>query len=109
MTGTVSFVSGHEVSKKTQLFLKVREIKEIRRILSNVEAMSQLDQDQWVEEYGEMINDAIDSFIDDSQFSLEHAFADDEILALSQELLLTLKETIETVEGIMYAQSQLES
>ncbi len=109
MTGTALFVSGHEVSQKTKLFLKVREIKGIKQVLSQVEMMSAVEREEWIEEYGDMINDAIDRFVSDSQFSLENIFTDDEVLYLSQELVTTLKETIQTVEGMLYTQAQLES
>ena len=56
-----------------------------------------------------MINEAIDEFVDDSGITIENIFSDDEALALSQELIFTLKETISTVEGIMYEDAQLES
>lgn len=109
MTGTVTVASTNEVSSKFKLYLKVREIKGIQEVLSQVQMLSIEERESWVEEYGDMINDAIDAFVDDSGMTIEHVFADDEALALSQELVETLKDTILTVEGIMYQDSQLES
>lgn len=109
MIGTVAFASGLEVSKKFKLYLKLREIKGIQRVLTEVTQLSSEEQDKWVEEYGEMVNTAIDSFVDDSSMTFESIFTDDEMLELSQELIITLKETIEAVEGMLYPDSQLES
>ena len=109
MTGIVSFASGHEVSSKFKLFLKVREIKGIQKILTEVEQLNLSKREEWIKEYGDLINNAIDAFVDDSGMMMEHVFADDEALALSQELVTTLKDTIETVEGILYNDSFLES
>ena len=109
MTGTVAFTSGEEVSKKFRLFLKVREIKGIQKILDEVQMLPFEERERWIDEYGEMINEAIDEFVDDSGITIENIFSDDEALALSQELIFTLKETISTVEGIMYEDAQLES
>lgn len=109
MTGSVAFASGKEVSKKFRLFLKVREIKGIRQVLYDIEKMPLGAREEWIEEYGDMINAALDDFVDDSSFTFENIFSDDETLALSQELVLTLKETIQTVEGMLYPDSVLES
>lgn len=109
MTGTVAFASGTDVSKKFKLFLKVREIKGIRKILQEVEQLPFQERESWIEEYGDMINSAIDDFVDDSTISFDNIFGDDETLNLSQELVTTLKDTIETVEGMLYPDSQLES
>lgn len=109
MTGAVAFASGTEVSKKFQLYLKVREIKGIRKVLQEVEQLPFPERESWIEEYGDMINSAIDAFVDDSSITFENIFGDDETLTLSQELVTTLKDTIETVEGMLYPDSQLES
>ena len=52
MTGTVAFTSGDEVSKKFRLFLKVREIKGIQKILEEVQMLPSLQREEWIEEYG---------------------------------------------------------
>ncbi|NCN50934.1 MAG: hypothetical protein GW762_00615 [Candidatus Pacebacteria bacterium] len=109
MTGTVAFASGAEVSKKFKLYLKVREIKGIKKVISEIEQLPLGDREEWIEEYGDMINTALDNFVDDSSFSFENIFNDDETLALSQELVSTLKDTIQSVEGMLYPDSLLES
>lgn len=109
MTGTVAFASKKEVSKKFKLYLKVREIKGIQKILNDIEQLPLGDREEWIEEYGDMINTALDEFVDDSSFSFENIFTDDETLALSQELVVTLRDTIQTVEGMLYPDTLLES
>lgn len=109
MYGTGTFASQHEVSNKFRLYLKVREIKGIQKVLAEVEQLSLEAREAWIEEYGDLINDAIDAFVEDSGLSFDNVFSDDEALALSQELIVTLKDAIQTVEGIMYQEVQLES
>jgi len=109
MTATMDFSSTEEISKKFKLFLKVREIKGIQKILQEVTLLSSGEREEWIGTYGEMINNAIDTFVDDSNIGIENIFADDESLELSQELIMTLKDTILTVESILYNESQLES
>lgn len=63
----------------------------------------------WVEENGEIIQAAFDSFIDDSNMVLDDMMIDDEALELSQQLITSLKNALSIVENILSEDQTLQS
>lgn len=96
-------------STKFNLFLKAHEINEIQKVLRHVMLLPPENRTQWVEENGEIIQSAFDSFIDDSNLVLEDMLIDDESLQLSQELINSLKNALSIVENILSDDQTLQS
>lgn len=96
-------------STKFNLFLKAHEINEIQKVLKHVMLLPPENRVAWVEENGEIIQSAFDSFIDDSNIVLEDMMADDESLELSQELVNSLKNALSIVENILSEDQTLQS
>ncbi len=109
MTDVAGFVPEHTLSSKFKLYLKVREIKQIYKIVQEIKSLSPSQREKWVEEYGDYIHDAIDTYVEDSDSTLgEGVLFDDELMAMSQELVRTLRDTITTVEDMLYEEASLE-
>ncbi len=87
-------------STKFSLFLKTRELQQIATSLKSILLKPQKDRAAWLEEYGEIINEAFDSYVDESNFILDSVSFDEESLALSQELVMTLRDALTMIEGI---------
>ncbi len=96
-------------SPKFRLFLKNREIQEIKSVLSHVLHMPGTQRSEWIEEYGEFVNQAFDALVDDSNLVLDELPFDDEVLLLSHELVTSLRDALQLMEGILGDQQQLVS
>ena len=93
-------------SAKFNLFLKTHEIQEIQKVLRHVMLMPAAERLAWVEENGEIIQAAFDTFIDDSNLVLDDMLHDDETLELSQELVISLKKALAAVDNILTQEEQ---
>lgn len=96
-------------SSKFRLFLKNREIQQIKALLHHVLHLSSHDRSLWIEEYGEFVNQAFDALVDDSNLVLDELPFDDEVLELSHELVTSLRDALQLMEGILGDQQQLVS
>lgn len=96
-------------STKFNLFLKTHEIREIQKVLGHVMLLPPEHRVSWVEENGEIIQAAFDSFIDDSNMVLDDMMIDDEALELSQQLITSLKNALSIVENILNEGQTLQS
>lgn len=96
-------------SAKFNLFLKAHELKEVSKILEQVLLLPQDQRNAWVEENGEMLSEAIDIFVQDSNLTLEEVTMDSETLELSKELVLSLRDTMNIIQGILFDRQKLAS
>lgn len=99
----------HTSSTKFNLYLKTRELKEVSKVLEQVLMMPQDQRASWVEENGEMLSDAVDTFVQDSNLTLEEVTMDTETLELSKELVLSLRDTMDIIQGILFDRQKLSS
>lgn len=90
---------------KFSLYLKNREIKEISRALEHIMLLPKNERDKWVEEHGELMNRAFNDFIDSSTETFETGSSsnqfDDEMMELSQDLVVSLQDTFTRVQKIL--------
>ena len=91
------------------LFLKTHEIRGIAKVLKNVQLMPQKQRLSWLDENGEILQEAFDSFIDESNMVLDGTTLDDESLELTHELVVSLKDAMIIVETIMTESQSLHS
>ena len=64
---------------------------------------------QWVEENGDFLTKAFDQFISETSQTLEGMSMDDETMALSKELVTTLRDTSELLDGLVATTQRLRS
>ncbi len=98
-----------ESSTKFKLFLKNREIQQIKLLLSHVLHLSGQERSEWIQTYGDFVNQAFDALVDDSNVVLDELPMEDDVLALSHELVTSLRDALQLMEGILGDQQQLVS
>src|SRR5680860_1482351 len=86
--------SNFNSSLKFVLYLKNKEISEINKVLDRAMSLPKTEQKIWKENYGEMLNNALDLFVDDSNLVLNKLSLDEEVLELSHKLVLSLQDAI---------------
>lgn len=104
------FVSKAQTSSaKFNLYLKAHELKEVSKVLEQILLLPQEQRAAWVEENGEMLSEAMDIFVQDSNLTLEEVTMDTETLELSKELVLSLRDTMDIIQGILFERQKLSS
>lgn len=102
--------SGEKISSlKFILYLKNKEISAVNRMLEKVLKLPLNEQQNWADENGEMLNQALDIFVEDSNSLLDKITLDDEILELSQKLIFALRDAMHSAEALLGSQAQLDS
>lgn len=96
-------------SPKFRLFLKNREIQEVKQLLNHVLHMPGQQRSAWIEQYGDFVNQAFDALVDDSNFVLDELPYDEDTLEMSHELVTSLRDALQLMEGILSDQPQLVS
>lgn len=95
-------------SIKFDLYLKVREVKQVTDLLQRVALRDQSSRRRWVKENEQMINQLLDSFMDNSVLALDGIQLDEDVMELSMELMANLRETLSLVQTLLYGESGLE-
>lgn len=102
--------SGEKLSSlKFILYLKNKEISAVNKMLEKVLQLPLNEQQNWADENGEMLNQALDIFVEDSNTLLDKITLDDEILELSQKLIFALRDALHSAEALLGSQAQLDS
>jgi len=96
-------------SQRFVLFLKVREITEVNRALDGALELPVNQQKKWADENGKILDNALNTFIDDTNVILEKISLDDEILELSEKLVVGLKNAVQSIDKLLGPQKELES
>lgn len=111
-TKTVSFNSDTQNivhSQRFVLYLKVREIKAVNQALSDALKLPINQQKKWANENGQILDTALNAFIDDTNVILEKISLDDEILDLSEKLVAGLRTAVQNIDKLLGPQDELES
>ncbi len=96
-------------SLKFVLYLKNKEVGEINKVLNRAMALPISEREVWKENYCEIINYALDLFVDDSNLVLNKLSLDDEVLELSHKLVLSLQDAVRSAEAILGTEVKLDS
>lgn len=96
-------------SQRFVLFLKVREITEVNKALDGALSLPVNEQKKWADENGKILDIALNSFIDETNVILEKISLDDEILELSEKLVVGLKNAVQSIDKLLGPQEELES
>jgi hypothetical protein len=96
-------------SQQFVLYLKVREITEVNSALDIALRLPLHEQKKWAHENGQILDFALNTFIDDTNVILEKLSLDDEILSLSEKLVTGLKNAVQSIDELLGPQDELES
>lgn len=96
-------------SQKFQLYLKARQMNQARKVLDNVKKMESKQRQQWLKENSELLEEAFEGFINESNQVLAQVGLDDESLKLSQDIVRGIKESMSLMGDVVYKQQELES
>ncbi len=96
-------------SQRFVLYLKVREIEEVNKALENALKLPINEQKKWAEDNGFILDTAMNAFIDDTNVILEKISLDEEILTLSERLVVGLRNAIQNIDQLLGPQEELES
>jgi hypothetical protein len=96
-------------SQRFVLYLKVREITEVNRALNDALSLPVHEQKKWADENGLILDTALNNFIDDTNVILEKIALDDEILDLSEKLVVGLRSAVQNIDKLLEPQEELES
>jgi len=93
-------------STKFNLFLKTRELHAIESVLHKVLTLPSEERRAWVDSNGLWLQDAFDMFVQDSNMTLAEVSLDEETMELSKELVMSLRNTMSMVDGILVESKQ---
>lgn len=96
-------------SQKFVLYLKVKEITAVNDALEVALKMPVDQQKKWAEEYGVILDEALNTFIDDTNIILEKISLDDELLELSEKLVVGLRSAVQHIDTLLSTGEELES
>jgi len=85
------------------LFIKLREIRQAAEVLNQIGTLPTPELEAWAAENGELVNAAFENFIDDSNSVLRDVSFDSSTLKLSQDLIVSLRDTLVAVQHIVAA------
>ncbi|MBP7768773.1 hypothetical protein KA082_03005 [Candidatus Woesebacteria bacterium] len=88
-------------STQFALFVKAHELQQISKILEQIMALPVAQRRVWVAENGEYINQALENFVQESNKTLTNLSFDDETLELSKKLILSLRDTVDMMQGLL--------
>lgn len=92
---------GSPASVKFSLYVKTQEIKQIAENLERVLLMPRKERVSWVQEHQDMVQELLDSFVNDSVLALDGLQLDSEAMKLSVDFITNLRDAINTVQGIL--------
>lgn len=94
---------------KFDLAMRTRELRELETILRTVHGMAPAQKTAWVKENGDVLSQAFNQFVAETSPTLENLSFDTEVLTLSKELVSTLRDTSELLDGLVGATPRLRS
>lgn len=94
---------------KFGLFVKSHEVSQIVKSLKEIMLLPPDARVKWAEEYHEILNDLLESFMDDSLLAMDGMQLDQEAMNLSVELVGNIREVMNTLQTILYDARVLES
>lgn len=94
---------------KFDLAMRARELEQLEELLKQIYTYSSDERKAWVAENGEFLSFAFEQFISDASQSLQTFSLDDETLSLSRDLVMSLRETGELLDGLVAKGQRLRS
>lgn len=94
---------------KFNLYLKTHEMKELAKVLQRVAGLPQKERAAWAREHAEIVQQAVDFFVQESNDTLAELSLDAEVLELSKELVVSLRDAVDMAQGILTPSSTKKS
>lgn len=94
---------------KFDLVVRTRELHQLELLLKSIYAFSPDERKAWMNENGDFLSLAFEQFISEASETLQDLSFDDETLDLSRELVVSLRETGELLEGLVAKGRRLRS
>lgn len=102
MSRMFSFRSGESTdATKFNLYLRTYELRAVQRSLEIIAQKPKAERESLLAEYADLVHQAFDDFIDDSNEILQDVSLDDEALELSANLVNSLQEVVSLIQGIL--------
>lgn len=86
---------------KFDLFLKAREIRELNQTLERIFLFNRKDRLGWVKENSDLINQLLDSLMQDAMLVIDGLNLDQESIILSVELMSNLRNALSTLRSLV--------
>ncbi|MBP7875980.1 hypothetical protein KA012_03215 [Candidatus Woesebacteria bacterium] len=94
---------------KFDLVLRNRELQQLEELLKQIYTYSSGERKAWVQENGNFLSIAFEQFISDASQTLQNMSMDGETLSLSRDLVMSLRETGELLDGLVAKGQRLRS
>lgn len=88
-------------SVKFELYVKTHEIKQIGLSLEQIMLLPKKQRHAWVQDHETLVNEMLDNFLQDSALALDGLQLDGEAVQLSIEYVTALRDTMNTLRGIL--------
>lgn len=89
--------------------MRTRELAQLETLLKQIYTYSSGERKAWVRENGDFLSLAFEQFISDASQTLQDLSLDDETLNLSRDLVMSLRETGELLDGLVAKGQRLRS
>ena len=96
-------------SQKFQLYLKARQMRQAQVVFNNVKNMKPEQRKIWLKDNSELVEQAFDGFISESNQVLGQIGLDEESLKLSQTIVQGIKDSMNLMGETVYREQELES
>jgi hypothetical protein len=94
---------------KFDLYLKIREIKQISGFLQKILLLTRDRRSIWLKENEDMVNQLMDSFLTDSTLALDGMQLDSEAMKMSVELMASLKNVFNILQTVVKDNKRLKN
>lgn len=94
---------------KFDLVMRTRELAQLEELLKQIYTYSADERRAWVAANGDFLSLAFEQFISEASRTLQDLSLDDETLNLSRDLVMSLRETGELLDGLVSKGSRLRS
>lgn len=92
-----------------ELFLKTRQIKELSQMMASLRLMPKRERRSWLREHEGMLQDQIDTLLEEIMGAFDQRELDSEVLAESIECVTELKNLMNTLQDLLSSEHQLQS
>lgn len=107
---TPQFVSSQvPQATKFNLYLKTHEMRELARVLQKIAKLPKKERLAWAREHAEIVQSAVDFFVEESNATLSELSLDAEVMELSKELVVSLRDAVDMAQGILHTSNTKKS
>jgi len=94
---------------KFGLFVKTHEMRQLEQSLRHILLLPKIERNTWIKDHEDLMNNLLESFVQDSTFALDGLQLDTEAAELSIEFVTSLRDVMNTLRGILENAKSLNS